>query len=69
MVCSVLCPLLALVLSPQYTLSNNFTTTNAYVCIELNAHALITYLMTVCETLSCRGCWGRRHVKGFSRLL
>ena len=40
-----------LMLSPQYTLSNNFITTNAYVCIELNAHALITHLMTIRDTL------------------
>ena len=38
-------------LCPQYTISNNFITTNAYVCIELNAHALITHLMTVRDTL------------------
>ena len=40
-----------LVLCPQYTLGNNFIITNAYVCIELNAHALITYLVTVRDTL------------------
>jgi len=32
-------------LSSQYTLKHNFLTSNAYLCIELNAHALITFLM------------------------
>ena len=31
----------------HYTLENNFITTNAYICIELNAHALITLLLTL----------------------
>ena len=31
----------------QYTLENNFITTNAYICIELNAHALITFLLAL----------------------
>ena len=30
---------------PNYTLGSNFITQNAYVCIELNAHALIVFLM------------------------
>lgn len=34
-------------LSPQYTTQDNFITNNAYMCIELNAHALITFLITV----------------------
>ena len=28
-------------LCSQYTLQNNFITNNAYMCVELNAHALI----------------------------
>ena len=32
--------------NPNYTLKNNFITSNAYSCIELNAHALIIFLMT-----------------------
>ena len=31
----------------QYTLEKNFITTNAYICIELNAHALITFLLAL----------------------
>ena len=31
----------------QYTLENNFITTNAYICIELNAHALIIFLLAL----------------------
>ena len=38
-------------LSPHYTLGNNFITLNAYMCIELNAHSLITFLMTVRDSL------------------
>lgn len=36
-----------IVLHPQYTLDANFITLNTYVCIELNAHALLTFLRTV----------------------
>ena len=32
-------------LSDQYTLKQNFLTSNAYLCIELNAHSLVTFLM------------------------
>ena len=32
---------------PQYTLKNNFVTNNGYMCIELNAHALISFVMTI----------------------
>ena len=35
--------------NPDYTLGNNFITFNAYVCIELNAHALIILLLTLRE--------------------
>ena len=37
--------------SPNYTLGNNFLSTNAYVCVELNAHSLLTYLITVRDTI------------------
>ena len=40
-----------LLLNPHYTLGNNFITPNAYMCIELNAHSLITFLMTVRDSL------------------
>ena len=36
-----------IILSPQYTLKNNFVTNNAYMCVELNAHALISFVMTI----------------------
>ena len=36
----------------DYTLGNNFISLNAYMCIELNAHALITFLLTVRDSLS-----------------
>ena len=36
-----------LLLNSKYTLKANFITSNAYFCIELNAHALIVYLMVV----------------------
>jgi len=34
-----------ILLSEKYTLKRNFLTNNAYLCIELNAHALLTFLM------------------------
>ena len=40
-----------LLLKPEYTLGNNFITNNAYMCIELNAHSLITFLLTVRDEL------------------
>ena len=36
-----------ILLCPQYTLKDNFITNNAYICIELNARALVMFLMTV----------------------
>ena len=36
-----------LLLNPQYNLQSNFITNNAYMCIELNGHALITAIMTL----------------------
>ncbi len=36
-----------IVLNPDYTLGNNFITLNAYMCIELKAHALIIFLLTL----------------------
>ena len=41
-----------ILLHPKYTLRDNFITSNAYMCIELNAHALITYLMVVRSQIS-----------------
>lgn len=38
-------------LHPSYTLKDNFITQNAYMCIELNAHALLTYLLTIRDQL------------------
>ena len=40
--------------SSRYTLGNNFITLNAYMCIELNAHYLISFLLTL-RTLSPNG--------------
>lgn len=38
-------------LHSSYTLKDNFITQNAYMCIELNAHALLTYLLTIRDQL------------------
>ena len=38
-----------LMLNKGYTLKDHFVTSNAYMCIEMNAHALIVFLMTVRE--------------------
>ena len=49
---SVVCSLLhALLASVHYTLGNNFITLNAYMCVELNAHSLISFLMTIRDSL------------------
>ena len=40
-----------ILLHPQYELGKNFITSNAYICIELNAHALVTILLTIRNTL------------------
>lgn len=36
----------------QCSLKDNFITYNAYMCIEINAHSLITFLMTVRDQLN-----------------
>ena len=38
-----------LMLNKAYTLKDHFITSNAYMCTELNAHALIVFLITVRE--------------------
>lgn len=40
-----------IVLNSHYTLGNNFITLNAYMCIELNAHSLIIFLLTLQKVL------------------
>ena len=35
---------------PSFSLGNNFITRNAYLCIELNAHALIMFMRTLRDT-------------------
>ena len=35
----------------DYTLGKNFITVNAYICVELNAHALIIFLLRVRDSL------------------
>ena len=40
-----------ILLHPQYDLGKNFITSNAYMCIELNAHALVTILLTIRKTV------------------
>ena len=36
-----------ILLHPHYTLRANFITHNCYQCVELNAHALITYILAI----------------------
>ena len=36
--------------SEEYSIQNNFITENSYSCIELNAHSLITQLLTACKS-------------------
>ena len=35
-----------ILLHPVYTLTKNFKTNNAFMCVEFNAHALVSYLLT-----------------------
>ena len=45
-------------LHPTYTLKDNFITQNTYMCIELNAHTLITFLLTIRDNfLNLEGCF------------
>ena len=41
-----------LLLNKEYSLSANFITSNAYKCIELNAHSIVTVAMTIRDHLS-----------------
>ena len=58
-----------ILLNPQHTLANNFVTANAFQCVELNAHALITFIMTIRDhfhnglKIFYRGCLGHRLVR------
>ena len=36
-----------ILLHPQFTLRSNFTTHNCYMCVELNAHVIIVYIMLI----------------------
>ena len=40
-----------ILLHPSYTLKNNFINNNAFMCVELNAHALLTHLLTVRDSI------------------
>ena len=40
-----------LLLNPNCTLGDNFITPNAYKCIEINAHSLITFIITIRDKL------------------
>ena len=42
-------------INSHYTLSNNFVTLNAYMCIELNAHAFIVFIFTLHKVLPDSG--------------
>ena len=37
----------------SYTLRDNFITSNAYMCLETNAHSLITYILTTKDHAIC----------------
>ena len=38
-----------IMLHHSYTLKNNFITCNCYMCVELNAHAIIVYALTITD--------------------
>ena len=46
-----------ILLNPNYTLSNNFITANAYLCIELNAHCLVSLIITCRDALKEDDCF------------
>ena len=46
-----------ILLNHRYTLRDNFITPNAYMCIELNAHALITFLLTIRDHVKNDSCF------------
>jgi len=52
-----------ILLSEKYALKRNFLTNNAYLCIELNAHALVTFLMNAHDNVN------KNDVVFFPRLL
>ena len=35
------------VLNPEYNLADNFFTSNAYTCVKLNAHSLLTFVLSI----------------------
>ena len=46
-----------LILNKSFTLRDNFITSNAYMCIELNAHALIVFLITIRDHVNNSKCF------------
>ena len=46
-----------LLLNKAYTLKDNFITSNAFMCIELNAHALIVFLLAVRDHVKNNDCF------------
>jgi len=46
-----------LILNKAYTLKDNFITCNAYMCTELNAHALIVFLISVRDYAQRNDCF------------
>ena len=40
-----------LVLHPSFNVKDNFITNNAYLCVEINAHALLAYILLVRDVL------------------
>ena len=52
MVCSFLCVIGVSGYATNNTLLKKFITLNSYICVELNAHALITSLLVLLDKLS-----------------
>ena len=46
-----------IILNKSYTLGNNFITSNAYNCIELNAHAMINYIIAIRDHIKENQCF------------
>ena len=42
-----------IILNHCYTLKDNFITSNAFMCMEINAHSLITHILTIRDHAPC----------------
>ena len=46
-----------LLLQPNFNLKNNFVSTNAYMCVEINAHSLLMFLLLLRDEFPDNNCY------------